>query len=100
MRGLPQKQNARRAYKIRLYGHLRRYKKIVKKTYIISMKYYDVPVEIKQKNIIKNIAPNMFDQDLIDIFRFEIKKTLKTQNSYSNLYLFDKIIEDNMNEIY
>ena len=63
-------------------------------------KYYDVPVEIKQKNIIKNIAPNMFDQDLIDIFRFEIKKTLKTQNSYSNLYLFDKIIEDNMNEIY
>ena len=35
MRGLPQKQNARRAYKIRLCGHLRRYKKIVKKTYII-----------------------------------------------------------------
>lgn len=67
---------------------------------IIPRKYYDVPVEIKQKNIIKNIAPNMFDQDLIDIFRFEIKKTLKTQNSYSNLYLFDKIIEDNMNEIY
>ena len=39
MRGLPQKQNARRAYKIRLCGHLRRYKKIVKKTYIISCKY-------------------------------------------------------------
>ncbi|MBV3159357.1 hypothetical protein KSU57_12560, partial [Erysipelatoclostridium ramosum] len=36
MRGLPQKQNARRADKIRLCGHLRRYKKIVKKTYIIS----------------------------------------------------------------
>ena len=35
MWGLPQKQNARRAYKIRLCGHLRRYKKIVKKTYII-----------------------------------------------------------------
>ena len=35
MRGLPQKQNARRADKIRLCGHLRRYKKIVKKTYII-----------------------------------------------------------------
>ena len=42
MRGLPQKQNARRADKIRLCGHLRRYKKIVKKTYIIYteiMKY-------------------------------------------------------------
>ena len=36
MWGLPQKQNARRADKIRLCGHLRRYKKIVKKTYIIS----------------------------------------------------------------
>ena len=31
-------QNARRADKIRLCGHLRRYKKIVKKTYIISYK--------------------------------------------------------------
>ena len=40
MRGLPQKQNACRAYKIRLCGHLRRYKKIVKKTYIISTNKY------------------------------------------------------------
>ena len=40
MWGLPQKQNARRAYKIRLCGHLRRYKKIVKKTYIILYNYY------------------------------------------------------------
>ena len=38
MRGLPQKQNARRADKIRLCGHLGRYKKIVKKTYIIYIK--------------------------------------------------------------
>ena len=41
MRGLPQKQNARRADKIRLCGHLRRYKKIVKKTYIISLEIHD-----------------------------------------------------------
>ena len=41
MRGLPQKQNARRADKIRLCGHLGRYKKIVKKTYII---YYNCEV--------------------------------------------------------
>ena len=39
MRGLPQKQNARRADKIRLCGHLRRYKKIVKKIYIICLNY-------------------------------------------------------------
>ena len=51
MRGLPQKQNARRAYKIRLCGHLRRYKKIVKKTYIIFTNLHDLNlVEIgKQK---------------------------------------------------
>ena len=41
MRGLPQKQNARRADKIKLCGHLRRYKKIVKKTYIILVKIMD-----------------------------------------------------------
>ena len=32
-------QNARRAHKIRLCGHLRRYKKIVKKTYIIYINH-------------------------------------------------------------
>lgn len=41
MRGLPQKQNARRADKIRLCGHLGRYKKIVKKTYIILLEEFD-----------------------------------------------------------
>ena len=46
MRGLPQKQNARRADKIRLCGHLGRYKKIVKKTYIIYNKFY----QLKKKN--------------------------------------------------
>jgi len=40
MWGLPQKKNARRADKIRLCGHLRRYKKIVKKTYIIYNKLF------------------------------------------------------------
>lgn len=33
-----EKRNARKADKIRLCGHLRRYKKIVKKTYITSAK--------------------------------------------------------------
>ena len=42
MRGLPQKQNARRADKIRLCGHLGRYKKIVKKTYIILYNYIGI----------------------------------------------------------
>ena len=51
MRGLPQKQNARRADKIRLCGHLRRYKKIVKKTYIIFIKSYsDLLAEARRYN--------------------------------------------------
>ena len=45
MRGLPQKQNARRADKIKLCGHLRRYKKIVKKTYIISDEQFAAAAE-------------------------------------------------------
>ena len=49
MRGLPQKQNARRADKIRLCGHLGRYKKIVKKTYII---YFINPVYINTSALI------------------------------------------------
>ena len=55
MWGLPQKQNARRAYKIRLCGHLRRYKKIVKKTYIIYSKYLEETLNenrIKKKYVI------------------------------------------------
>ena len=47
MRGLPQKQNARRADKIRLCGHLGRYKKIVKKTYIIYYKYFFITVKLR-----------------------------------------------------
>jgi len=51
MRGLPQKQNARRADKIRLCGHLGRYKKIVKKTYIIYMNdYFEMICNIWDKN--------------------------------------------------
>ena len=53
MRGLPQKQNARRADKIRLCGHLGRYKKIVKKTYMIyinSLNILETEDELWRKN--------------------------------------------------
>ena len=54
MRGLPQKQNARRADKIRLCGHLGRYKKIVKKTYIILINNYIIATF--DKNIINHVG--------------------------------------------
>ena len=68
MWGLPQKKNARRADKIRLCGHLRRYKKIVKKTYIIyrngingfvlgNSKFFTRPGKSIEKTAI-NFAPS------------------------------------------
>ena len=56
MRGLPQKQNARRADKIRLCGHLGRYKKIVKKTYIIFLKLFIKFYEKERAYVWRNIA--------------------------------------------
>ena len=56
MRGLPQKQNARRADKIRLCGHLGRYKKIVKKTYIICFNLItENAVALEKENILPEI---------------------------------------------
>lgn len=49
---LPQKQNARRADKIRLCGHLRRYKKIVKKTYIILWNFMDIRYDSVKSNTV------------------------------------------------
>ena len=72
MWGLPQKQNARRADKIRLCGHLRRYKKIVKKTYIILEKYY--------KDLLKSL-------DLPDIHFHQLRNTYATillKNSFNS----------------
>ena len=54
MRGLPQKQNARRADKIRLCGHLRRYKKIVKKIYIIYSNCLTDKIISQTNNLDKN----------------------------------------------
>ena len=56
MRGLPQKQNARRADKIKLCGHLRRYKKIVKKTYIIYDNCFMRYLEQQLQKIVKSNA--------------------------------------------
>ena len=67
MRGLPQKQNARRADKIRLCGHLRRYKKIVKKTYIIYLNK-DMAFTKKEFDIISFLSQNkgiVFDRETI-----------------------------------
>ena len=64
MRGLPQKQNARRADKIRLCGHLRRYKKIVKKAYIIYYKFLGSDLTPEEKIQLNAIDKAMLWYDL------------------------------------
>ena len=76
MWGLPQKKNARRAYKIRLCGHLRRYKKIVKKTYIISENSFKKEEREKEK-------------------RNEFKVFSLDQLDNNNTALVDKVADDN-----
>ena len=94
MWGLPQKQNARRADKIRLCGHLRRYKKIVKKAYIIYFNYFidldvvtttntylfeSLDLENASKFILKlNEAIKVIDDvNLIDLFKTKSIDELK-----------------------
>ena len=71
MRGLPQKQNARRADKIRLCGHLRRYKKIVKKTYII---YGELLAYKRQYGIYKM---EELESDIAELHVYDIDKTFE-----------------------
>ena len=86
MRGLPQKQNARRAYKIRLCGHLRRYKKIVKKTYIIYINPTIGYSASKQKNWKKRLENDVLDFSIgiIDTFCF-----VTTNATYSTKFVSD-----------
>ena len=73
MRGLPQKQNARRADKIKLCGHLRRYKKIVKKTYIILLTdYIDSQEEYRQQEVEKD-ANEYVGHQMSEYLRFLVK---------------------------
>ena len=70
MQGLPQKQNARRADKIRLCGHLGRYKKIVKKTYIIL---YNFLIKLGSVKEYAKLFYHLDDNDKCDV---DDKKTM------------------------
>ena len=76
MWGLPQKQNARRADKIRLCGHLRRYKKIVKKTYIIYVKNFNIakctevwPTDLLEVHIVDS---KLYQYSVINLYNHEM----------------------------
>lgn len=56
---------------------------------------YDVEAFVKQKIIMKKIAPLLSDKGLIDITRYELRKTFVNKNNYSYLNMFEEMIENN-----
>lgn len=52
----------------------------------------DIPVFVKQNYIMKKVLPNLYDRDLIEIFRFELNNLVKISNHYKLLHLFDEFI--------
>ena len=63
--------------------------------YFLSYNGDEVPPLIKQKILMKRIAPLLQDRVLIDIFDFELKKLVKITNSYKDLLIFDELIRGN-----
>ena len=105
MRGLPQKQNARRADKIRLCGHLGRYKKIVKKTYIIYIKFlYEIEAGRKgfSANVLYKISKalnvscdyilNDSNQQTVPDFIIELVKKLDSKEQVAVEHILVEII--------
>ncbi|MFR8718941.1 MAG: DUF4367 domain-containing protein [Coprococcus comes] len=101
MRGLPQKQNARRADKIRLCGHLGRYKKIVKKTYIIyennkTLIQYQMEIQSENKSYAYDVEDEktkkeqiVVDGNTIDIIQYELdagKEEYVAQFVYNDVF--------------
>ena len=108
MWGLPQKQNARRADKIRLCGHLRRYKKIVKKIYIIYNKLFNILEKIvdERNNVAHGWVENRIsfsdiDNEYIEYIHYLSKSILEililslfnTKYNHGKLYFIGKPIE-------
>lgn len=56
----------------------------------------NVPSLLKQKILIKRIAPILEDSTTIEIFEFELKKLVKETGSYKDLSIFDEIISKNL----
>ena len=84
MWGLPQKQNARRADKIRLCGHLRRYKKIVKKTNIIKVKEYIMEInKMTYSHLNLDIVLELNDIDSVDKEYVAYSETVR---GFGNMY--------------
>ena len=99
MWGLPQKQNARRAYKIRLCGHLRRYKKIVKKTYIILLNnnpILDNPFYSYQYENRLTQLYNITSEVAYEICMSVILHNMKINCIKNQLQLFDDIETENV----
>lgn len=54
-----------------------------------------VPAFVKQNYIFKKVLPYLYDDELIDIFRFEVTKLIEVTNQYKQLHIFDVKIREN-----
>lgn len=53
---------------------------------------------VKINFILKEIAPNLIDKGMVLIFRDEMRLLVKETNSYKNLYLYDEIVKNILND--
>lgn len=54
-----------------------------------------VPAFVKQNYIFKKVLPYLYDDEIIDIFRFEVTKLIEVTNQYKQLHIFDVRIREN-----
>lgn len=54
-----------------------------------------VPAFVKQNYIFKKVLPYLYDDKIIDIFRFEVTKLIEVTNQYKQLHIFDVRIREN-----
>lgn len=45
--------------------------------------------------IFKKVLPYLYDDEIIDIFRFEVTKLIEVTNQYKQLHIFDVRIREN-----
>ncbi|EFP62207.1 tetratricopeptide repeat protein [Erysipelotrichaceae bacterium 3_1_53] len=54
-----------------------------------------VPAFVKQNYIFKKVLPFLYDDEVIDIFRYEVSRLIELTSQYKQLHVFDMKIREN-----
>lgn len=54
-----------------------------------------VPAFVKQNYIFKKVLPFLYDEEVIDIFRYEVSRLIELTSQYKQLHVFDMKIREN-----